>query len=175
MNFYKIEKEQHVDDLMLNNPDKLFVLLLSVENDQNYPKSCINNTNIIKKNIKNKLLTNNIFNDIFLFINLNKYFLKENKYTQNLSKTMLPCVIFYYNNEQLLKLPNVEYSKMELAYNNTKELIKIKAEEKMQQEIIKIKKISAFEELKNKYLINELLKLKKAKEIEENIDNNTNK
>jgi len=187
MNFYKVEREIYISELMNNNPDKLFVLIFSL--DSNFQQEVLNDTFTIKKNIKSKLI--NEHNTIFLYINLQKYIIKDNKYSQSITKDSLPFVTFYYKGNLLAKITQTEYDVLEETYNklhenleehfkisakNSEELDKSdKADENMDELTDKIKqqrKLEEIEKLKQQYLINELTKLKKAKEIQENQENN---
>jgi hypothetical protein len=197
-NFYKIEKESFIDDIIEKNPYKLFVLIFSLAS--NYNTHILNNTFLIKKNIKNNF--SNDSNTIFLFINLQKYTIKDNKYSQFITKESIPYISFFFNGKHLARILSAEYDVFETTYNKIKnelsehfELAKkqIKSESVIQQEplnnekeekhekhdnmenltdqIRQQRKLEEIEKLKQQYLINELTKLKRAKEIQEKLEN----
>jgi len=109
-NFYKIEKESHIDEVMERNPYKLITLFFSLDD---------NITHIIKKNIKKNL--SNDTNSIFLFINLQKYIIKENKYSKFITKDSLPYMSFYFTSQHLARITQAEYSVFFTTYNKLKE------------------------------------------------------
>jgi len=197
MNFYKIEKESYINELMINNPDKLFVLIFSL--DSNFDKNVLNNTFIIKKNIKKNLSNEN--NTIFLYVNLQRYIIKENKYSHSIKQNSLPYVSFYYKNNELARITETEYSVLNDTYykllenleehfklsnknsemsndtknDNNNEEVNEKHDENMDELTDKIRqqrKLEEIEKLKQQYLINELTKLQRAKEIQEKQENN---
>ncbi len=198
-NFYKIEKETFIDEIMANNPYKLFVLIFSVES--NFNVNTLNATFNIKKNIKKNFSTDN--NTIFLFVNLQKYAIKENKYSQYITKESLPYISFYFTGKHLARILSAEYDVFETTYNKLKneltehfELVNknVHKEEEVNdnqnketnqelnnqepnenidnltEQIQQQRKLEEIEKLKKQYLINELTKLKRAKEIQEKLD-----
>ena len=173
-NFFKIEKESNIDILMEKNPYKLFVLIFSVTS--NYFPSVINDTITIKKNIKNNKNTEP--NTIFLFIDLRNYILKNNKYSSSIEKNSVPYISFYFNNKELAFINNAEYSVFEETFDQLKEKLaehfkisRVESETKptseLKEHIKQQRKLENIEKLKQQYMINELTKLKKAKELEE--------
>ncbi len=195
-NFYKIEKELFIDDIMQKNPYKLFVLIFSLES--NFNINILNNTFLIKKNIKKNFSNDN--NTIFLFINLQKYTIKDNKYSQFITKDSIPYISFYFSGKHLARILSGEYDVFETTYNKIKnelsehfELAKkqiVQPENNKQEEhsekedqepkpdnmenltdqIRQQRKLEEIEKLKQQYLINELTKLKRAKEIQEKLE-----
>ena len=103
-NFYKIEKEIHIDDIFEKNSNKLIVLLFSFEDGTN--NTDLNETYKLKKYIKNNL--NNDINTIYLYINLKKYLIKENKFSKYITKESLPYLSFYYNFNLIARILNGE-------------------------------------------------------------------
>ena len=103
-NFYKIEKEIHIDDIFEKNSHKLIVLLFSFEDSSN--NNDLNETFKLKKYIKNNLNTDN--NTIYLYINLKKYLIKENKFSKYITKESLPYLSFYYNFNLIARILNCE-------------------------------------------------------------------
>ena len=103
-NFYKIEKEIHIDDIFEKNSNKLIVLLFSFEDTTN--NNDLNETFKLKKYIKNNL--NNDTNTIYLYINLKKYLIKENKFSKYITKESLPYLSFYYNFNLIARILNGE-------------------------------------------------------------------
>ncbi len=204
-NFYKIEKETFIDEIMTNNPHKLFVLIFSVES--NFNVNTLNATFTIKKNIKKNF--SNDSNTIFLFINLQKYAIKENKYSQYITKESLPYISFYFTGKHLARILSAEYEVFDNTYKklkhdlnehfelanknaqvqeekeNNEHNVKESENNEEQQEqtqnndnidnltdqIQQQRKLEEIEKLKKQYLINELTKLKRAKEIQEKLDN----
>lgn len=197
-NFYKIERETYIDEIMEQNPFKLIVLMFSVESNFDIPS--LNNTFEINKHIKHNL--NNETDSIFLFVNLGKYAIKTNKYSQYITKNSLPYTSFYFNTNLLARVTSTEkdvfistYDKIKEQIKEHIELIKKKKEEKSEDEnqnevenkesnsdkskdmenltshIRQQRKLEEIEKLKQQYLINELTKLKKAKEIQEQMEN----
>ncbi len=112
-NFYKIEREIHIDELMQKHPYKLFVLIFSVDN--NFDTKILNNTFTIKKNIKKNFSEDT--NSIYLFINLQKYIIKENKYSKFITKDSIPYISFYFNFNHLARITNTEYDLFESTYH----------------------------------------------------------
>ena len=196
-NFFKIEREAYIDEIMKNNPDKMIVLIFSLE--ANFDKSVLNNTFTLKKYIKKNL--SNETNMIFLFINLQQFLIKENKYSNFITKDSLPYVSFYHNFKQLARITTTELDVFKNTLEKLKEYLdenKNNEQEKNNKEkendnvdnhnenvdeekpeelnnltdqIRQQRKIEEIEKLKQQYLINELTKLKKAKEIQERIEN----
>ena len=184
-NFYKIEKEIYIDEIFKKNPNKLIVLLFSFEDPNNI--NILNDTYTIKKYIKNNL--NNDSETIYLYINLQKYIIKENKFSKYITKESLPYISFYFNFNLVARILNSEQdvfintlSKLKehlksTKDNNTELKTEIKTEIKTElkdteqqhltEQIRQQRKLEEIEKLKQQYLINELTKLKKAKEIEE--------
>ena len=103
-NFYKIEKEIHIDDIFEKNSNKLIVLLFSFEDATN--NNDLNETYRLKKYIKNNL--NNDNNTIYLYINLKKFLIKENKFSKYITKDSLPYLSFYYNFNLIARILNGE-------------------------------------------------------------------
>ncbi len=198
INFYKVEKEIHIDEILEKNPNKLIVLLFSLENP-NFNKEVINNTFKLKKYIKNNL--NNDNDTIYLYVNLQKYIVKENKYSNYITKESLPYLSFYFNFNQLARILNSEETIFVNTLTKLKGLIKENTKENntennnesenenintntnndnteqndttqqnLTEQIRQQRKLEEIEKLKQQYLINELTKLKKAKEIQEKIE-----
>ncbi len=119
-NFFKIEREAHIDDIIEKNPYKLIVLIFSVESNFNIPT--LNNTFQLKKHIKYNL--NNDEDTIFLFINLQKYAIKTNKYSQYITKDSLPYSSFYFNSNLLARITSTEKEVFISTYEKIKEQIK---------------------------------------------------
>ncbi len=206
-NFYKIEREAHIDEIMEQNPYKLIVLIFSVESNFEIP--ALNNTFEINKHIKHNL--NEDFDSIFLFINLAKYAIKTNKYSQYITKNSLPYTSFHFNTNLLARITSTEkdvfistYDKIKEQIKEHIELVKKKKEENnlgtnddknkneetnevnelnkesnsdkskdmenLTSHIRQQRKLEEIEKLKQQYLINELTKLKKAKEIQEQME-----
>jgi hypothetical protein len=199
-NFYKIEKEIHIDEILEKNPYKLVVLIFSFENPT-FNKQVLNETFKLKKYIKNKL--NNDTDTIYLYINLQKYTIKENKYSQYITKDSLPYVSFYFNYNHMARILNGEEEIFESTLSKLKEHLKdhfklakekennsnientnehnnendnteIKEsdQQNLTEQIRQQRKLEEIEKLKQQYLINELTKLKKAKEIQEKLEEN---
>jgi hypothetical protein len=198
-NFYKIEKEIHIDEILEKNPYKLVVLIFSFEHPT-FNKQVLNETYKLKKYIKNKL--NNDDNTIYLYINLQKYIIKENKYSQNITKDSLPYVSFYFNSNHIARILNGEeevfmntlvklkdhlkdhfkiakennqFEQTNNIQNNENENtteIKESDQQNLTEQIRQQRKLEEIEKLKQQYLINELTKLKKAKEIQEKLEEN---
>lgn len=116
-NFYRIEKELYIDELMAKYKNKLFVLIFSVDS-KNFSPDIINNTNLIKKNIKKELLNEN--NAIFLYINLQKYNITQNNYASQITRDSIPYVSFYYNNNHVARILNAEWPVFIDTYNKIK-------------------------------------------------------
>jgi hypothetical protein len=95
---------------MERNPYKLITLFFSLDD---------NITHIIKKNIKKNL--SNETNSIFLFINLQKYIIKDNKYSKFITKDSLPYMSFYFTSQHLARITQAEYSVFFTTYNKLKE------------------------------------------------------
>ncbi len=197
-NFYKIEKEIHIDEILEKNPYKLVVLIFSFENPT-FNKQILNETFKLKKYIKNKL--NNDNDTIYLYINLQKYIIKENKYSQHITKDSLPYVSFYFNFNHIARILNGEeeifantLSKLKdhlkdhfkiakekennsnienvNIENNDNTEMKESDQQNLTEQIRQQRKLEEIEKLKQQYLINELTKLKKAKEIQEKLEEN---
>ena len=196
-NFYKIEKEIHIDDIFEKNSNKLIVLLFSFEDTTN--NNDLNETFKLKKYIKNNL--NNDTNTIYLYINLKKYLIKENKFSKYITKESLPYLSFYYNFNLIARILNGEQEVFINTLAKLKEHIatakvtehsnndpnnelnndpniepnKLQNDQPDEQnnlteQIRQQRKIEEIEKLKQQYLINELTKLKKAKEIQEQLE-----
>jgi len=115
-NFYRIEKEVHIDEIMEKYNNKLFVLIFSVDS-KNFNPEIINNTNLIKKNIKKELLNEQ---NIFLYINLQRYIITQNKYANQITRDSIPYISFYYNKNQIARILNAEWNVFEETYNKIK-------------------------------------------------------
>jgi hypothetical protein len=115
-NFFKIEREAYIEEIMKNNPNKMIVLIFSLED--NFDKLVLNNTFTLKKYIKKNLA--NETEIIFLFINLQQFLIKENKYSHFITKDSLPYVSFYYNFKQLARITTTELD----VFKNTLEKLK---------------------------------------------------
>jgi len=177
-NFYKIEKESHIDEIFEKNPYKLIVLIFSVVKD--FDKTALNNTFLLKKNIKHNFNTDD--NTIFLFIDLRNYLIKSNKYSNNIKPDTVPYTTFYFNSNQLARILNTECETFDKTYNQLKDkltehfkLAHRESTDKLKEQIKEQKKIENIEKLKQQYVINELLKLKKTKQIEENNETESEK
>ena len=123
-NFYKIEKEIHIDDIFEKNSNKLIVLLFSFEDATG--NNDLNETYKLKKYIKNNL--NNDNNTIYLYINLKKYLIKENKFSKYITRDSLPYLSFYYNFNLIARILNSEQE----VFINT--LVKLKEHIKLAKE-----------------------------------------
>lgn len=193
-NFYKIEKEIHIDEILENNQNKLMVLVFSFEN-QNFAKNVLNESFKLKKYIKNNLKNDN--DTIYLYIDLKNYIIKENIYSKYITKESLPYVSFYYNHNQLARILNCEQpvfvntitkikeyiheslkthnetnTEISNIQNDDKTEIKENEQQNLTDQIRQQRRLEEIEKLKQQYLINELIRMKKAKEIQEQIDNN---
>ena len=196
-NFYKIEKEIHIDEIMEKNPYKLIVLIFSFEHPA-FNKEVLNHTFKLKKFIKNNL--NKDADTIYLYINLQKYILRENKYSQHITKDSLPYISFYFNSNHLARILNCENDVFMETLQKIKEQLKehfkmakekelntgdnvnnetnadtqekTEDHENLKEQIRQQRKLEEIEKLKQQYLINELTKLKKAKEIQEKLEEN---
>lgn len=170
-NFFKIEKESNIDEIMEKNPYKMIITIFSVVKD--FEKTALNNTFILKRNIKHNLNTDE--DSIFLFIDLRHYLIKSNKYSNMIKPDTVPYVSFHFNSNQLARILNTEWDTFENTYKQLKEklsehfkLAHRDSTEKLKEQIKEQKKIENIEKLKQQYVINELLKLKKTKQLEEN-------
>ena len=192
-NFYKVEKEIHIDEIFQKNPYKLIVLIFSFENPA-IGKEVINSTFKLKKFIKTNL--NNDANTLYLYINLQQYIVKDNKYSQHITKDSLPYISFYFNKNHMARIlngePEIFFQTVTKLKDHLKDHFKIakeseinkdnneedskaeesKAEEQqnLTEQIRQQRKLEEIEKLKQQYLINELTKLKKAKEIQEKLE-----
>ena len=119
-NFFKIEREAHLDEIIEKNPYKLIILIFSIENNFEIP--VLNNTYNLKKHIKHNL--NNDTDTIFLLIDLQKYAIKTNKYSQYITKGSLPYSSFYFNSNLLARVTSTEKEVFLSTYEKIKEQIK---------------------------------------------------
>jgi hypothetical protein len=168
-NFYKIKREQLIDEVFKENPNKIIVLFFTYY-DANYDINIVNNVNKIKKHIKTNL--SNEDNSIFLLIELQNFLISHNTYSSNISKNNLPIMRFYYNSENISEINNVNdilfidmYNKIKefIEFNNTNNEKNILIEQIQQQ-----KKLEVIDKLKQEHIINELNKIKFIKTLESN-------
>jgi hypothetical protein len=125
-NFFKIEREAYIEEIMKNNPNKMIVLIFSLES--NFDKLVLNNTFTLKKYIKKNLA--NETEIVFLFINLQQFLIKENKYSHSITKDSLPYVSFYYNFKQLARITTTELDVFKNTLEKLKEFLENENKEK---------------------------------------------
>ncbi len=172
--FYKITNEQFIDKIINSNPEKLIVLLFSLEN--NIEKKYINTTYKIKKYIKHDIKEdenyNNFDNIIFLYINLSQFVIsnKNSKYILDINKDNLPYISFIYGNMNLARIKNTDFHTFKdqiLQFNN---VVKKDIEKKIKDKITEQRRLDEIEKTKQNLLIIELNRIKKSKEIQEQIE-----
>jgi hypothetical protein len=188
---YRINDEIILDKLLQKHNDKLIAILYSSENTSVFTKETINTTKKIKKYLKRDL-SKKYENMIFGYVNLGDYKIYTNKFTDTITKDIIPRISFYFNltrvgNIDKANIPAEELSKI-IDEINTKisELIKeketqekskqVETKEEIKEEKIDViktqllnqRKLEELEKLKQQYLIMELEKLRRMKEQQEN-------
>lgn len=172
--FYKITNEQFIDKIINSNPEKLIVLLFSLEN--NIEKKYINTTYKIKKYIKHDIEEdanyNNFDNIIFLYINLSQFVIsnKNSKYILDINKDNLPYISFIYGNMNLARIKNTDFNTFKdqlIQFNN---VVKKDIEKKIKDKITEQRRLDELEKTKQNLLIIELNRIKKSKEIQEQLE-----
>jgi len=188
---YRINDEMILYKLLEKNKDKLVSVLYSSENTSVFPKETINTTRKIKKIMKREI-SKKYENMLFCYINLGDYKIYTNKFTDTITKDIIPRISFYFNLARVGNIDNANVSNVDLSKiideinNKIKELLKekeIKEKEnnpeikdneeekidKIKTQLLNQRKLEEIERLKQQYLIMELEKLRKMKEQQENI------
>jgi hypothetical protein len=174
-NLFKIKHESEIDDCVSKNKDKLIVIVFSIDNEKYFNRE-LHLT--IKKFVKREMAPNNL-NSIFLFVDLNNYIVTQNKYSCHVKPEKLCYTLYIYNTNQLTGIKNISPESLAMSHKELLEKImtqqnsKPSEDEELMQENKK-KKLEKIASLKTKFQLQELRKMKKMKQIDEEIDVNSN-
>lgn len=198
MSCYLIGREESIDDVIRNNQNSLITLLFSTTNFAKVTKKeLVNTTALIKKEFKKNALENNAniakeTRDIFVFVDLTNYLVTENKYTRTANINTMPLILFFYKGSQIASIQKADVESFKTTYDKIKEKLLTtntnnttnntttnnttmtgNSEEGTAalslQQVIQQKRREEIERLKQEYALKELIKLKKAKELQEKL------
>lgn len=165
-NIYKVTHEQQINDILEKNQDKLTIIVFSVE-DNNILN--INTDRNIKKTLKT--LSQKYAEHIFVYVDLKKYMLKDEIYTQIVNKDNIPFTYFYYKKKGLC---TIQKSNSESITETLNKIIidilpKLMSEKKQEPEIKNPveKLLEATSEINTREKLEQIEKVKQDRYVEE--------
>ncbi len=188
-NFFQATSELHIDNVIKSNPDKKIVLIFSVSS--NFDISVVNATREIKKKIKHRETDDKI---IYLFIDLRQYtFIAQQngnikpKYMDKVSPQTIPFVMYYYGGNRICEINNCLFDalieandRIDVQINEQINALaskkksgdnKVNARTTQITEQIKKQQISEkIDKMRDEYMLVELDRIKKTKELEPQLD-----